>query len=242
MLVKGNTKLGNIYNWSIPAIDSCVGSTELCRNICYACRGAYRFKSVDEAHMRNWVLSRTRHFVSSMVAFIWRKQIGVVRIHAAGDFDKVSYVRRWREIIKACPDTQFYAYTRSWRKTDMTPIGLTEGLRELALLPNMRLWLSCDRQTGRPPRWRRAPTAWLMLDDNDLPPYRVELAFRDSPDSLMMSAPQVDQVCPYEMRAEKMKVSCESCKICFSGQRKVLKEFDSSKAAARRRGRKGAVA
>ena len=227
MLVKGNVKLGNIWNWSIPAIYSCPGSTDLCRKICYACRGAYVFRSVQESHSRNWKFSGSSHFVSSMIGFIRHRKVQLVRIHAAGDFDKASYVRRWRDIIKASPQTQFYAYTRSWRKTGLTPPGLIESIRDLSRLPNLRLWLSCDHETGEPPRWPRCPTCWLADNDQRAPDYPVDLVFRNVPEGpLRFFGEQLSQICPYEMGFAQMKVSCETCRICFDTGRKVLRDFD----------------
>ena len=243
MLVRGNTKLGRIWNWSIPAIETCPGSTELCRGICYACKGAYFYKNVDKSQQRNWRLSKTKHFVFMMSEFIRQKQLPTVRIHASGDFDTPSYTRRWHQIIKACPDTQFYAYTRSWRKTGLTPEGLIDEVKALSMLPNMRLWLSCDLETGRPPAWRRSPWAYVMLHDLDFPSYPVELVFRNKHKTKMLHAQNGKQVCPYEMGVDprgtvlenrKMKVSCGSCGICFDSRRKVLRQFEERKRPRRR--------
>lgn len=244
MLVKGNTKLGTVWNWSIPAIESCPGSTDLCRSICYACRGAYKMYGVQSSYGKNWKLARSRHFVSAITTMINRKQIPVVRIHASGDFDTVSYVKKWEMIIRGCPDTQFYAYTRSWRRTGKTPPGLIVALKQLAKLPNLRLWLSCDRETGRPPAWPRCPKAWLMYDDQDVPQFPVELVFRNEPKTPMRHVEDGLQICPYEMhipglmsvvtrnpdgsKTSHYPVTCSKCKLCFDNGRKLLRGFDSN--------------
>ena len=50
------------------------------------------------------------------------------RIHVTGDFHSPEYVKKWTELIKAHPDRQFYAYTKS--------VSMA-GMSELEKLPNM---------------------------------------------------------------------------------------------------------
>lgn len=224
MLTIGNTKLGNILNWSLPAIETCPGSTTLCRGGCYACRGAYRFHSTQAAHARNLLETYKKTFVSSMTRAVKRAHTTLVRIHASGDFYNVAYTQAWREIINNCPDTQFFAYTRSWRRTPEAPARLRMEIYKLSRLPNMRVWLSCDAETGRPPRWRRAPHAYMSLHDEDYPDYPVELVFRDKPvTTLRRLGPHQSLICPYEQGWENKNIKCDACGICFDDRRKVLK-------------------
>ena len=41
------------------------------------------------------------------------KNLGICRIHVAGDFFNQKYFRAWREVARICPDRLFYAYTKS---------------------------------------------------------------------------------------------------------------------------------
>lgn len=50
------------------------------------------------------------------------------RIHVTGDFHSPEYVKKWVKLIKAHPEHQFYAYTKS--------VSMT-GMSELEKLPNM---------------------------------------------------------------------------------------------------------
>ena len=43
------------------------------------------------------------------------KNAGIVRIHVAGDFFNLDYMRAWYSVALANPDTLFYAYTKSLR-------------------------------------------------------------------------------------------------------------------------------
>lgn len=236
MLTKGNTKLGKIWNWSIPAIDTCPGSTDLCRSLCYACRGAYRFQSVQKHEKRNYELSRTAQFVPIINGLIKQWRVDILRIHASGDFYNTSYTRRWRRIIEASPDTQFYAYTRSWNLKAHSDKSLVTELMRLSRLPNMRLWLSCDSQTGRPPVWRRSPWAYLAISDEDTPRYPVDLIFRNKPETpAKRMGEHQSLVCPYEQAIERQdSITCRSCGLCFDARRRVLSLHDKHNRRATR--------
>lgn len=224
MLSRGNSKTGSgVWTFSLPAIETCPGSTGLCRSFCYAKRGRYVMPSV-KANLQSRALARERPgFVEYVVGQIDVWEIETVRIHASGDFDTVEYVERWIEIVERAPDATFYAYTRSWRVPELVP-----ALRRLSRLPNMTLWFSADRETGRPPRWRGWPIAYVSTSDADLPRYPVDVVFRDKPKTLLKRTPRGDFVCPVENGApyrnvpegQLCNVTCESCRVCFDSGRR----------------------
>jgi hypothetical protein len=82
-----------------------------------------------------------------MIGEIRRRWVACVRIHVSEDFYSAEYVRKWAAVARACPATRFYAYTRSWRRPD-----IAAALAELSRCRNVRLWYSCDRDTGIPAR------------------------------------------------------------------------------------------
>jgi hypothetical protein len=226
-IVYGNTKIGVIYNFSLPAgqnfrAGSCPGATELCESVCYAKDKLFS--------MNEW-----RYFVNWAYVLLWpdrfrevlsrEKLSRVFRIHVGGDFFSADYVDLWRSILRDRRDIRFYAYTRSWQdgRGNVQP-EFVEALSRLSKEPNMRLLLSCDRMTGVPPEDMipSAMRAWLALDDNDLPPYEsVGLIFRDHHGmrvtaSEMAGAP----VCPVERSKKFTKaagtVTCRTCSWCWS--------------------------
>src|SRR5262249_12908763 len=155
LLQQGNTKLGEgIYTFSLPAVETCPGSSPSCRRECYALKGRFRF--LRRAYRRYHAESEEEGFAARMIGEIRRRWVACVRIHVSGDFYSVDYIRKWPAIAKACPSTRFFAYTRSWRRAD-----LAEALAELSRLRNVRLWYSCDRDTGIPASVpRRVKLAW----------------------------------------------------------------------------------
>lgn len=224
-LVQGNSKLGGIWHWSIPAIDTCPGKTELCSSLCYAARGHYYSPSVIQALEANERQSRLDRFADYVLGMIQKHRIRRMRIHAAGDFYDAEYANKWLDIFNQSRlTTQYWLYTRSWR----IPAGLAakdlrqaQALRKMVhsmtLMPNVRVWLSADRQTGRPPRWKRSRVAYLMQDDNDRPRYRADIIFREQTKTELKVEPSTGTlVCPVEQGVERaVKITCESCRLCF---------------------------
>jgi hypothetical protein len=224
-IVLGNAKIGAISQFSLPAGQNfrgatCPGATAFCESLCYA--KSALFMMHEWKYYVNWAYATLfpDHFSD-----IWKNAAltGVVRMHVGGDFFSPDYVDVWSSIIRHRKYTRFYAYTRSWqdgkgkvRKEFIKP------LRTLSGLENMRLVLSCDRETGVPPV-DLIPTsirAWLAADDQDLPGENVELIFRDHSGmkatvSQMGGAP----VCPIERSPKYKKISgkitCANCSWCW---------------------------
>lgn len=168
--------------------------------------------AVLKSHTRNLDFSQTEDFVPWAIATLRVRSVRVMRIHVAGDFFDDAYVRRWTAIVKACPDVTFYAYTRSWRLGEMFP-----ELIRLGQLPNMHLWWSMDRSTGRPPLIRGIRCAYMAINDADAAtaPDDVDLVFRDDDKTVMKKANGV-QVCPPENGvATSPAITCSRCGICW---------------------------
>jgi hypothetical protein len=147
-----------------------------------------------------------------MIDTIHRRRCQVMRIHAAGDFDRVDYVRTWGKIIAACPDTVFFSYTRSWRVK-----RLQRAIEYLATLTNHHLWYSTDRDTGPPARVpRRVRTCYMITEGETAPPWTVDLVFRDEDHLKGEIVKKINGmlVCPYE-QGTNINITCSQCKYCF---------------------------
>lgn len=225
------TKLGDgLFGFSLPAGNrfreaSCPGATELCESICYANKG--RMPLHEWKTWVNWaiVLLWPDRFVEALSDNPLSK---VFRIHVGGDFFSISYLALWGRIAKNNPRTRFYAYTRSWQdgSGQINP-PFVKALNKFCENSNVRLVLSCDRQTGVPDEdlVPASVRAWLSEDDADQPPVPVELAFRNGVRSVLAtmpadsSRPDGTTVCPTERSSKVIlaqgRITCRDCGWCW---------------------------
>jgi hypothetical protein len=117
------------WNWTLPAwagrfadgrtYNTCP-SAGICRDLCYARVGTYRFPAVKARHHNNLrlVLDDLPGWERTMLAELAAPRFrGVwVRIHDSGDFFSNDYLNAWLRICRARPATQFYCYTKEVRR------------------------------------------------------------------------------------------------------------------------------
>lgn len=221
LLPRGNIKLGPaISSFSLPAKATCPGATELCKAKCYAARGRFVFGPLKDRLAAFRAFSLSPRFVGAILRTIRSGGISIVRIHVAGDFETPKSVRNWATIAYRSPYTIFYAYTRSWRVPDILPELVT-----FAALPNVRLWFSEDRETGRSPETYRVRRAFLAVtnSDLDLVDPGVDLVFRDKKLRTPLKRVNGVQVCPAEdgVKRKVGPITCTQCRICFRDSRKA---------------------
>ena len=209
LLQQGNSKLGRaIHVWSIPAVDTCPGSTTICRKLCYAVRHRFRFDSVKRRLAWNRQQSRRSDFVERMIAEIRSSGVLVLRLHVAGDFYDAEYVRKWLTIVKRSPRARFYGYTRSWRIASIAP-----ALEKLAACSAMRLWYSVDDESGVPATVPTAVRIAHLQTTSIMPPSGVDLVFRPQ---RLRTLPELPIVCDSEtVSGKQQSVTCGSCGRCF---------------------------
>ena len=214
MIQPGNTKLGHVPNFSLPAETTCPGRTELCVKHCYARKGHFRQFNVRLAHANNYDLSLKSYFAKNMIAEIAQLGISVLRMHVGGDFYSAPYIRKWIKIAKACPSTTFFAYTHSW-----TVPRLVRALVEFGELPNVQLWWSCDADThetnGPPPDCSdEIRVAYLQVADDEHIPKYADLVFRVNRETVRTRINNV-RICPAET-GKLPKAHCAECKLCWA--------------------------
>lgn len=212
----GNSKLGEVPCFSILAGHSCPGKTKTCAAHCYAMKGFFRMTNVRRSHVQNWEASKQSDFAGRVIDEIERLSIKLLRIHVAGDFYNAPYVRKWIKIADACPDTQFYAYTRSWRRGTML-----RALTEAAARDNFQMWWSADKDThaknGEPPTVPGVNVAYMQCDADEPIPAYANLVFRLKPNRAPAKFIDGCLVCPVEQGRET-NITCETCRVCFNGR------------------------
>jgi hypothetical protein len=113
------------WNWSLPAwagrlpdgrtYNTCP-SGGICRHVCYALNGTYRWPVVRARHQANlalvlddlpgWEHAMTGELGAVKFRGAW------IRIHDAGDFFSDDYLQAWLRICLARPEVNFYCYTK----------------------------------------------------------------------------------------------------------------------------------
>jgi hypothetical protein len=150
-------------------------------------------------------------FAARMIGEVRRRWVQVCRVHVSGDFFSAAYARAWVRVFRSCPQTRFYAYTRSWRVSAIAPV-----LGQMARLRNVRLWYSTDRETGVPdPVPRGVRVAWLEVGEGQPEPADLVFVIRRlrRAASLRLELPLI---CPHETpQGRKAEVTCTTCGRCW---------------------------
>jgi hypothetical protein len=208
LLTQGNGKVGaSIHLWSIPAKDTCPGSTGLCQAVCYASQARFTLKSVKERLDWSYQQCLRDDFVTRMASEIRKKGVLVLRVHVSGDFFDEKYARKWLDIMRLSPRVRFYFYTRSWRIPEIASV-----LEQMAALRCCRAWYSLDAQTGIPARVPPGVRLAYLQVDADEEPELLDLLFVVR--RLKRHAKRVGLPLLCDHQADKRE-NCGHCGKCF---------------------------
>ena len=210
LLTAGNEKLSaGVWHFDLTAVTTCPGRTELCTKCCYARRGRFAFPQVQERLAWNYAQSKRADFADRMVRELYRKGVILMRWHVSGDVYSPGYARKMLDIIRRSEHCTFWFYTRSWRVPAILPV-----LRDISVLPNCKVWLSADAETGYPPDVPEgARVAWMQTEEED-GCEDADLVFLDRP--LRKFELALANVCPAETPEGKKKgTTCATCRTCW---------------------------
>jgi Gene product 88 len=214
LLVAGNDKLGQmVMHFDIPAGLSCPGKSSLCHGKCYALKKRFLFPQVQERLRWSYLQAKRSDFPDRMCRELYRKGVLLMRFHVSGDIFSPAYARKILEIVRRSTHTSFWLYTRSWRVKNIAPV-----INDLSLLPNMKLWMSADSETGYPdfvPEGARV--AWMKTEEEE-DVERSDLIFLDHPlRRKTIPLTIIDKVCPTETPEGHAKgISCATCRYCWT--------------------------
>ena len=112
--IGNNMKLGRkVAVFNLPAGISCVGSTPLCRKLCYARKAERLYKDSQPFRVANLAASQSPGFVEQIVEEISAHNIKRMRWHESGDVYSKAYLSKIFDVCNQCPNTRFLLYTRS---------------------------------------------------------------------------------------------------------------------------------
>jgi len=95
----GNRRM-DIPTFSLPAVKTCPGSTELCKKNCYALKAEKVWKGPKQSRNRNYDISMTKEFVDKMIHKISKSNKEYFRVHESGDFYSQEYLDKWIKIFE----------------------------------------------------------------------------------------------------------------------------------------------
>lgn len=113
----GNIKMSQTLIFNLPTKTTCPGSTEMCRNKCYACKAERGYRNVLSSRMGNLEASKGSEFVDKITGVIkkyFKDGNGFFRIHESGDFYSQEYINAWFEIARQNPTIKFLTFTKSY--------------------------------------------------------------------------------------------------------------------------------
>jgi len=114
---KGNNKLGNIPNISLPPIVTCSGCAELCGKACYAAKFYKMWPTVKRCwdnNLEHLQVDPKGYFNEITASLKKIKNKRFFRWHVSGDIVDAAYFVNMRKIAHLFPDTKFLAFTKQF--------------------------------------------------------------------------------------------------------------------------------
>lgn len=120
---RNHLEMDNPSTRRAPARRARVQRLSIGRDLCYAKNGTYLFPTVRAAHQRNlqYTLDDLAGWEAQMTSELqhrrYRSDAADVycRIHDAGDYLNVAYLRAWLRVMRSAPHMTFYSYTKQVR-------------------------------------------------------------------------------------------------------------------------------
>lgn len=113
---KGNKKIGDTLNVSLPPIITCANCSG-CMHLCYDIKAVLQYSNVRKARARNYVLlnrNRNKYFDSIREACARRRNNKYFRWHVAGDIVDIDYFDNMVKIAREFPEFKYWTYTKAY--------------------------------------------------------------------------------------------------------------------------------
>lgn len=193
---KGNKKLGNIPNISLPPIWSCVKNVP-CAKSCYAMKSYRMYPNVKTAWNNNLAVAKTNResYFSQIKDYLTKHNPHFFRFHTSGDILDYNYFAHMLRIAYVFPDTQFLVFTKNYKVVNefLNDIKKSDPCMNVPWYPaNFKLYFSA---------W----PDWII--DN---PHNIPIAYMQD-GTVQISESTYE--CPG---------SCLNCKHCFTNGNAVV--------------------
>lgn len=218
--------------FGLPAHISCPGKTTVCEDICYAFKLEKAYTNVNKLLKHNWDLLQACGDNVKAISLLLdtlicdyiseherveklreQKYSKVFRIHWDGDFYSVAYAKAWAKVIKAHPEIQFWAYTRSFKP----PVNVVPHLRGI---DNLSLYLSTDEVNEKAAKR-------VIHKYDDVHVAMLGKTFESALVSISELTGRKAPKCPeqtgrYPLVTSKEQGACVECTLCVDGNNNVL--------------------
>lgn len=144
---KGNMKLGNIPNVSLPPVISCLPGAA-CSKKCYAMKAWRMYPSVRKAWLDNLELWRDYpgRYELEARAYLVEKKPKYFRWHVSGDIPDLEYYKMMVKLAEQCKKTKFMAFTKRW---DLLAPLLPRPPKNLQIIFSQWPGMLCSYETGK---------------------------------------------------------------------------------------------
>jgi len=143
---------------------------------CYSASQEVQYNGVFNLRRANFNMMRSAQSVSEMVDLLEAslpEDVGLIRIHVAGDFFNQYYFDAWLEMARRHPSVLFYTYTKS------LPYWVRR-LDELARIPNVVLTASYGGTYDRYIKQYGLRSAVIVFSKSEADSKGLEIDFDDS--------------------------------------------------------------
>lgn len=112
----GNSKLGKaIPSVNLPPIITCRKDAPCAKSgKCYACKGRFRFKNVQNTMRINYELWKSNPKAYEKAIIDVALMYSHFRFHSAGDIPEAAYLNMMCNVAMMCPNTKFLAFTKQY--------------------------------------------------------------------------------------------------------------------------------
>ena len=167
---KGNTKLGEIPNISLPPIESCQPSVLCAEGGCYALKAYRTYKEARKNWDENYELYNTDPclYFDEVKSWIQLEKPELFRWHVGGDIPDFGYFIAMLDTCRKTPDTKHLCFTKNWMEAGEWPQDLTNPWEFVPQRKNLQMVASMWPGMDEPPEeldW--VPKFWMQDGTED---------------------------------------------------------------------------
>lgn len=114
---KGNSKIGKIWNISLPPIKACIGCADICGKDCYAMKAYRQYNATREAWDHNFDQAKKDigSYFQELERALQKYKGKFFRWHVAGDILNIFYFSHMVAIAEQFPHIKFLAFTKQYK-------------------------------------------------------------------------------------------------------------------------------